>query len=246
MKTISKLKSLLLILLSLSILSGCSSNNYEPDTITYNLNISKTFDEKIVFALPKNAYDLARENENPDITSTSLEYSILKERQEPIFSNHDTYYKKHIKKSSDKVIATLTYNYLEKEFMYAQYITQCFENYEFNSTDDYFEIKLSGQFSCLNDKNIEINITSPYEVEKTNGTKIDNYYTWSITDKDYQDTNIEYKIKRDSKQMATKHESAITQVFSKLKPIILIILIVILLVIIYKIYKKKKEEIEEI
>ena len=73
MKTISKLKSLLLILLSLSILSGCSSNNYEPDTITYNLNISKTFDEKIVFALPKNAYDLARENENPDITSTSLE-----------------------------------------------------------------------------------------------------------------------------------------------------------------------------
>jgi hypothetical protein len=239
-----KLKNLTIILL-LSFLAGCTKYDYEKDTITYNLDIDKTFKENIIFTLPANVEDQIKEEE--DYTSTSLEYSLLKENFEPIFNNHDVYYNKKINKSLDKVEVSLDYEYLEKEFDYSHFAMQCFENYNFITDENYFEVSLSGKFYCLNDKNIEINITSIYPVSDTNGENIDNKYVWYINKSNFNNVNIHYKISRDYDDMSKTSQNtnkSNSSIFGYVKYLVGIIIIIILLIVLYKFYQKKKKDFD--
>lgn len=235
-----KLKYSIIILLFC--LTGCTKYDYETDTIIYNLYIDKTFKENIIFTLPPNVENKIKEEKN--YTSTSLEYSLLRENLEPIFSNHDIYYNKKINKSKDKIEVSLDYEYLEKEFDYSQNIMQCFENYDLVSAKDYFEVSLSGEFSCLNDKNIEINVTSNHPVKDSNGTLKDNKYVWYINKQNYQNINIHHKISRKYDDMSKSHHQQENNSSSYIKWLMGIIIIIILLGILFKIYKNKKQNLE--
>lgn len=239
---VKNLTKIIIIILSL-IITGCSKYNYETDTIIYNLDIDKTFKENIVFTLPPNVEDKIKEE--ADNTSTSLEYNLLKNNPKPIFSEHNIFYNKDINKSKDKVEVSLDYEYLEKEFDYSQYIMQCFENYNLESDKDYFEANLSGEFYCLNDKNIEINIKSTYEVTDSNGEQVDDKYTWYINKNNYQNVNIYYKLSRDYNDMAQEHQEITNNnSYDYIKYIVGIIIIIIILIILYKFYKKKNQDLE--
>ena len=119
-----------------------------------------------------------------------MEDEILNNDNYAINSNVDSIYNKKIYKSSNKIEAVLNYNYLESDFVYSNFIMNCFENYDLIGYEDSFEVKLSGEFSCLNDKNMTITVTSSHEVEDTNGERDGDKYIWHITQDNYNNVNI--------------------------------------------------------
>lgn len=238
-------KIYLIMILSLTI--GCTKNNTATNTINYNLDIKTTFQEKITFTLPITAYDQA--NKNKEESYTNLEYSLLNEESEPINSNHQEKYNKKIKKEKDKVTILLDYNYKEDDFIYSNYIMNCFENYNLTSNEDSFSLELSGNFYCLNDNIINININTDYEVIESNGINTEKGYTWQINTNNYNNIDIKYEISRnyyDMEQISNnstnsnsnkKYNNSLTII----KDLIIIILTISLLIILNKFYKKRQK-----
>ena len=232
-------------LIIILLLTGCSKKyNYDTNTVNYNLNINETFNETIIFTYSNDIYEkVEKESKNDDITYESLEYSLLNKKIEPIFSYHNVFYDKKIKKTGDKVNITLKYNYLEDEYRYSQNIMQCFEKYEINSEEDYFELLLSGEFYCYNNMQYNINIQTNYNVLESNGFLDNNKYTWNIDNNNYKNINIKFKISRDYDEMETEHLNSIN-VGTIFVDIMKIILIISLFIIIY-ILKKREKKLNE-
>lgn len=205
------MKKIIVILISLLIITGCSLNDtnnvsYKENSIIYNLYINDYYMENIDFYLPKNAYELAKENSNVDYDS--IEYILLVDNfSRPIHNNNKTFYQKTIKKLDNSVFVNLKFNYLENDFMNSNYINTCFENHEVNNTDDYFEIHLSGSFYCLQDKTLSIQVTSNYVEEETNGEKNNNSFKWTIDKDNYNNVDIYYKVMRDKTKMISSYDN---------------------------------------
>lgn len=198
------MKRIVLCLFVLTFLTGCGSSKLDDYSISYYLNVTDVFSERIGIGLPKNAYDIAdKEIKNlPDDAPYPLEYSLLKRDYYPIFSNKDEVYKKNIKKYKDGVDVSLLYNYPEKYFVYNNLITVCFSSYDLVSGDDYFEIILSGSFSCNNKiENLNIVIDSSHKVLESNGKKTKDGYVWNISKDDFSNVNVHYKISRKYSEM---------------------------------------------
>lgn len=227
------------LVLILLFITGCDKDDYAIGTIDYELNIGLNYQEKIVFVLPKNAYDLADKNKDEDYTS--LEYSLLYGENEPIFSNHNERYNKKIDKDLDKVVVTLDYGYAEDDFIYSNYIMNCFEDYNIVSNDDSFEIDLSGEFYCLNDRLLNISVISSYDVIDSNGTNVDNRYVWQINQNNYTDVNIRHKISRDYDSMEETIDDKGNSIWPIVKNVLGILIVVILLIGLYKFYKRQQE-----
>lgn len=236
-----KYKKLLFLILVL-FLSACTNDSNDIDTIYYNLNISTTFDEKINIYLTKDAYKLAKENEKQEESITNLEYKLLYEDIEPIFSVHDVYYNKDIKKRFNDIKVELSYNYLEDDFVYSNYLMNCFENYHITSTEDNVEISLNGEFYCLNDKdNINIKVTSIFDVTSSNGLLVNDAYVWNIDKENFNNVDISYVISRNYDGML-KDRNLIDKKTSnvsgfKIFKYIILFLVLGLLFVLYKKYK---------
>lgn len=234
-----------IIIVSVCVLVGCTdktnnidNTNMAINTINYHLNITDYFQEKIEFKLSPDAYEIAKESE--DYSYTNMEYSLLYEEQEPIFSIHDKKYQKEIKDSGEGVEVILSYNYKENEFINSNYIINCFENYKIYSKDDYLEINLSGEFYCLENKNLNIFIRSNHEVVETNGNLNDGEYQWIIDESNYQNVNIKYKINRSYSDMAqvVYDDSSSPKAGGIIKDIIIIIFLLIGVFALSKLSKK--------
>lgn len=200
------MKKILIGLFCILLLSGCSmkEKSYEVNTIHYDLDISNYYKENITFTFPSNAYDLAKEN--IDVDYDSLEYILLIDNfSRPIHNNLYTLYGKNIMKFNDAVEVALNFDYLENDFVQSNYMNTCFERHSIKAEDDYFEISLGGQFYCLQDKTMTINVTSNYSEEFTNGQKVGDSFQWVITPESAKDVNIYYKVMRDKKNMATSY-----------------------------------------
>lgn len=231
----------IILLVILLFLTGCEKNNYAVNTINYELNIDTNFQEKIIFTLPQNAYDLAKQNQDEDYTS--LEYSLLYEDNESINSNHEKKYNKEIDKEKDKVTVSLDYNYTEDDFIYSNYIMNCFENYNLTSNEESFIIDLSGEFYCLNDKILNIKIKSSYDVLDSNGTNTEDGYTWQINENNYNNVNIKHEISRDYYDMeqTITEENNSNNTWEIIKSVLGIAVVIIILIILTKFYKKQQE-----
>ena len=230
------------VILLCVILTGCNKYDYDVDTINYELNIDKTFNEKIIFTFKPDAYNIKYD---PDFTGIIMEDEILNNDNYAINSNVDSIYNKKIYKSSNKIEAVLNYNYLESDFVYSNFIMNCFENYDLIGYEDSFEVKLSGEFSCLNDKNMTITVTSSHEVEDTNGERDGDKYIWHITQDNYNNVNIYHKILRDYDDMVISvSNNNVNNMFVIIKNVLVSVIIGILLVLLYKFYKKKKQELD--
>lgn len=232
----------LLIIVSCIFLVGCTKYDYDIDTINYELNIDKTFNEKIVFTFGSDAYDIVYD---PDFTGIIMEDEILNNDNYAINSNVDSIYNKKIYRSNNKIEAVLNYNYLESDFVYSNFIMNCFENYDLIGYDNTFEVNLSGEFYCLSDKSMTINVTSTHEVTDTNGERDGNKYTWYINQDNYNNVNIHHVISRDYDKMSTSTNNNVgNNIFNIIKNIVVILVIIVLLVLLYKFYKKKKQEMD--
>lgn len=240
-------RNLLFVVVVVLLLTGCGKSKLEEYSVNYKLDISNVFSENITFALPKNAYDIANDLKEDNDDRYPLEYMVLKGNIYPIYQNTSEVYKLSDKRYNNQVVATLSYNYPEKYYVYSNLITMCFENYDIISGNDYFEVKLSGSFSCNNFiKKLNIEVNSDYEVLESNGKKKGNKYTWSIDEKDFSNVDIQYKIKRDYSKMATVANNAkdVNKRNTTIRNIRIVVLVVMALVIIgfcLRFYFIKKE-----
>ena len=202
------MKKIGIILITIILLCGCSKKEeiyYEANSITYNLFIADYYHETIHFELPENALELATQNEQEDYDS--IEYILLKDNfSRPIYNNLETFYQKEIKKKKESYQVDLSFNYTENDFMNENYINTCFENKTIKSEDDYFEIYLSGEFYCRQDKVLTIQVASNYSEVTTNGEQQGNTFQWKINESNQNNVSIYYQVKRDKNNMLKSYD----------------------------------------
>lgn len=236
------MKKILLCIIICLLLCSCGKNIeiIEKNSINYNLSIGETFDENIVFSFENKQEDVnSNELEESGGEYSSLKNTIINDNIHSLYYDGDKFYKKVIDKKKNVTNVEISYNYIEDEFIYSNLIMSCFENYEINSKDDYFEINLMGKFGCLDNMDkVDINIKSEYDVIDSNGEIVDNRYHWVI-DKNNEDfTFISFKIARDYNKMSK--EIVNNKSNGVLVGIIKIISLVVVIFILYKLYLKLK------
>lgn len=234
------MKKLFISFLIMFLISGCASKNITTNTVYYNLNISDVYSEKIIFSISKDDYEEILKYSSTDATYVPAKYILLNTDINTITTSSNEFYRKEIKKQDDKVSLSLIYDYLENNFLNERYIDQCFENYNLNSADDYFEISLSGKYYCINEfDNLIINVTNNNYVIDTNGTKTNNGYTWTIDKDNASNVDIYYKFSRYYGNMATKIENKNNK-FKRFFSIVTLVLLVIICFGLFTFYKKYK------
>lgn len=232
------MKKLFVILISVLLLTGCSFKEqiHEVDTIYYNLDISNYYKENIVFTFPKNAYETAMNSINFDYDS--LEYILLIDNfSRPIHNNLYTLYGKNIYQMKQAIEVDLDFDYLEKDFVNSNYMNTCFEKHSIKDEDDYLEIELGGEFYCLQDKTMVLNVSTDYQNVYANGTPVDNAFQWVIDPSNVSDVNIYYKVYRDKKDMATSYGVLQKHMDTNQLEILEFIIIVIVLIVGFVFYK---------
>ena len=202
------MKNKIIILLSLLLLTGC--------TVNYNLEINKdTLNETITGTVTKE-----ESSQESNATGLSTVYSIINEDQKPVY-NKEELYQKELKESGNNINYTFKYNYNIEDFVNSTIINTCFENKEIEEIDNYYSIRLSGNFYCLYSKKINIAVTSNLKVASNNADKIkDNTYIWTI------DKN-------------TPYTKPIKRGISSTFRIVCFIVLVVLSSLAYILYKKK-------
>ncbi len=213
------MKNKIIILLSLLLLTGC--------TVNYNLEINKdTLNETITGTVTKE-----ESSQDSNATGLSTIYSIINEEQKPIY-NKEELYQKDLKESGNNINYTFKYNYNIEDFVNSTIINTCFENKEIEEIDNYYSIKLSGNFYCLYNKKINIAVTSNLKVASNNADKIkDNTYIWTI---DKNTTDIELVVDKN-----TPYTKPIKRGISSTFRIVCFIVLVVLSSLAYILYKKK-------
>ena len=213
------MKNKIIILLSLLLLTGC--------TVNYNLEINKdTLNETITGTVTKE-----ESSQESNATGLSTVYSIINEDQKPVY-NKEELYQKELKESGNNINYTFKYNYNIEDFVNSTIINPCFENKEIEEIDNYYSIRLSGNFYCLYSKKINIAVTSNLKVASNNADKIkDNTYIWTI---DKNTTNIELVVDKN-----TPYTKPIKRGISSTFRIVCFIVLVVLSSLAYILYKKK-------
>ena len=238
------LKKICFILL-IMLLVGCSIKyDNKINTIVYNLNIGEVFNERIVFTLDSDSDKL--DNTIGDYANESFTYQLFKTNDDffPIANSEKYFYNKKINKGNNKLEGILEYEYLESEYDYSKFITECFENYDLITDKKYFEASISGEFYCWNDFDVDINVTSEYTIVDSNGENINNKYIWNINKDNYQDVDIYYRVYRNYNDQLKKHKSSFFsgKVFNNLKYIFGIIVVIVMFFVLFKLYKNGKNE----
>lgn len=211
-------KKIFLILLPL-LLTGCTINY---DLVINENNISET----ITGSVEKSEYEIKD-------TDTSLNdfYVLINEDVNPVITENDLY-KKNIINTDNGIDYKYTYNY-KNNYDKSRIINTCFENHIIDETEDYYNIKLSGQFYCLYSDKIYINVTSNYVVLENNADKVDgNKYKWTIDNSD--NVNIALTISK-----SVRYEEPVKAKAISTFQIIGLIIFIVLTIITYFLYKKK-------
>lgn len=213
------MKKKIIILLSILLLTGC--------TVNYNLEIDdNTLKEKITGTVIKE-----ESKQDSKATDISTIYSIINEEQKPIY-NKEELYQKTLKDNGNNIDYTFSYNYTMKDFVNSTIINTCFENHEIEELDNYYSIRLSGNFYCLYSKKVNISVTSNLEVASNNADKIkDNTYIWTI---DKNNTDIELVVDKN-----TPYTKPIKRGLSSTFRIVCFIVLVVLSLVVYILYRKK-------
>lgn len=213
------MKKKIIMLLSILLLTGC--------TVNYNLEIDDNIlKEKITGTVTKE-----ESKQNSKATDISTIYSIINEEQKPIY-NKEEIYQKSLKDNGNNIDYTFSYNYTMEDFINSTIINTCFENHEIEQLDNYYSIRLSGNFYCLYSKKINIAVTSNLKVASNNTDKIkDNTYIWTI---DKNTTDIELVVDKD-----TPYTKPIKRGISSTFRIVCFIVLVVLSSLAYILYKKK-------
>lgn len=242
------LKKFCILICLLLMLCSCGTNNEELNleepvkdssevgNIYYNVDINDSFKNEIIINLSSDAYDIVQHERDMGYDLVSLEYIALNEEINSVKFG-DGVYNKNIDKSSSLIKVNLDYEFNEDEFMDSMYIANCFENYDIVSNNKFFEVKLSGQFYCLHDRDLTINVSSVHDVEESNGTlKNNNTYSWTINETNKDSVDIYYKMMKEISDEEIQRNKS-----EKIKLAFKLILTLIVLGVFIVLHKKLKK-----
>ncbi len=220
-----------LLIIPLIVIKAYAIEIYDENTVYYKLDINKSFKEKIVISYPQTIEeDIEELREDEDWAPMTMSEMFYYEDIEPLINNHDIFYDKKIDKGYPTTV-TLTYEYLDDNFVNGYFINNCFEEYEVASLSNEYYIDLSGNFECYNDKPIKISVKTNYDVIETTGNHKKNEITWTIDDNNYKNTNIFLRLAKNQEDTSSNTKTSIvSSIFKMIIPIIIIVLCVVLLV----------------
>lgn len=174
-------KKLLLVIIMLFILTGCSTEYY----VVLGKDSIK---EKITVTIPDTDIPVRTQEEiNADIEVDDQITPFIEQDQYPLFKNYDIKYNKKVKKNNG--ITTITYDYKYKfdEFRKSNIYRQCFEHSDLRTEARGFYLHFNGKFYCLYGDEVVVKIHSKNQVNSHNADNVKgNTYTW-IINKDNQD-----------------------------------------------------------
>ena len=182
MKLLKNIFKSICFVLIIGLLSGC--------TVKYDLtiNLDKTLTETISGRVTSEELYQDEDKQDINIYIENLEFAT------PMIDNEGVYNKSITEESKYKEFV-FTYNY-NQNYSKSNVLNQCFQNINYEETDNEYVFDLSGQFYCLLSKKVEINLISSYGVLENNADKVKgNKYTWIINNPD--DVNIHAIITKD-------------------------------------------------
>lgn len=165
-----KLVKISFLLLAILTLTACTTNY---DLI---INSDQSITEKIYGKVTLKELD----NENMQGVNSYL-YAI--EIATPLINEGDEFNKTIIDKRKYKdFIFTYDYN---GNYSKSNALNTCFENIDYEETEDEYKFNISGKFYCMLSKKVTINLISSFGVLENNANKVKgNKYTWIIKDSD--------------------------------------------------------------
>ena len=190
------MKKILLLIICLFCLTGC--------TLNYEINFGYTMiEEHINATMDGNIYEIAS---SIDGDGFYLEKEIV-EGNIPSIKGFKDFYKRKIKVNNNSSVVDLDYIYKYDEYENSYLLTRCFEKAYVKNTDDYLYVSLGGNFKCFKEDDIQIKVSSMYDVVKHNANKVeDNYYIWDIKLAD-DENKVEFYI---SKEITEKENNKVS------------------------------------
>lgn len=190
------MKKILLLIICLFCLTGC--------TLNYEINFGYTMiEEHINATMDGNIYEIAS---SIDGDGFYLEKEIV-EGNIPSIKGFKDFYTRKIKVKNNSSVVDLDYIYKYDEYENSYLLTRCFEKTYVKNTDDYLYVSLGGNFKCFKEDDIQIKVSSMYDVVKHNANKVeDNYYIWDIKLAD-EENKVEFYI---SKEITEKENNKVS------------------------------------
>lgn len=190
------MKKILLLIICLFCLTGC--------TLNYEINFGYTMiEEHINATMDGNIYEIAS---SIDGDGFYLEKEIV-EGNIPSIKGFKDFYTRKIKVKNNTSVVDLDYIYKYDEYENSYLLTRCFEKTYVKNTDDYLYVSLGGNFKCFKEDDIQIKVSSMYDVVKHNANKVeDNYYIWDIKLAD-DENKVEFYI---SKEITEKENNKVS------------------------------------
>ncbi|MBQ6539068.1 MAG: lipoprotein [Bacilli bacterium] len=218
-------KKLLLILVFVLVLTGCSNE--------YNLTINgDTISEEIISTIPNNEITTqTAEEKAAGIENDDQITPFINNDQYPFTNNNKIKYKKDVSKNGLNTIVKLNYDYTVDNFKNSRVYNECFQKSVIERKDGYLRLAFLGEFSCLYGDSLTINVRTDRKVIDDTANDVDNNtYTWIINDNNENNVNIQMILDDNT---STSGGDNITLFF-------IILLIIFIGVDIYIIFKKKK------
>ena len=221
------MKKIILLIFCCMFLTGCQ--------LDYKLDLK---DDKISESITGVfEYDIYEYSNLIDSDGFYIESELVNE-EIPAFVDYSDFYKKEIKVEDGISTAILSYEYNYDNFENSYLISECFKNSVIYNEEDYYYIKLSGDFSCYSYEDIQIKISTDKKVISENSDEYkDGYYIWNVNKED-NEQDISFQI--------SKTEKA-DEVVKKSKINIFPIMGILLLggaIIIFLLFKKKMKNDE--
>ena len=190
------MKKILLLIICLFCLTGC--------TLNYEINFGYTMiEEHINATMDGNIYEIAS---SIDGDGFYLEKEIV-EGNIPSIKGFKDFYTRKIKVKNNSSVVDLDYIYKYDEYENSYLLTRCFEKAYVKNTDDYLYVSLGGNFKCFKEDDIQIKVSSMYDVVKHNANKVEDiYYIWDIKLAD-DENKVEFYI---SKEITEKENNKVS------------------------------------
>ena len=175
----------IICLLMIIVLTGCG--------VKYQINIK---DDSVEETIDVSTLIIKNQSSNAvEVDYDSMEFidSIRNMNIPAINNSTSSFYEKEITNDGNLYNISLSYEYKKDDYVNSRTINQCFENHKVEFDGNKAYIHLSGKFKCYDGEDIEIIISSPNKVLKTNGKKSGNSYKWVINKDNYDNIDIEFK-----------------------------------------------------
>lgn len=219
-------KKILLFILCFFLITGCD--------VKYDLTIDNdSYNETVTLSFLKsqNTYD---------------EIATYLNNKTPISPNpsEGVYYDSKIEEDDNYYNLVYNYNHNIDSFKQSYFVSNCYSNFQVESTDKQIVLSTDRQFLCfegddgLSADSVEINITTKLKVLENNADVVNgNTYTWNIDSSNYENKPLEMTLQKSFEIEDVVPQNEASNLFLI---IVIFILVIALLVFIFVRYKAKR------